>query len=83
MAHQRGYDVRQGSATDIPFADASLDRRAARHRRTYRQRDRCLCRDLPRGQARRRYPCHCARVHVAVDNNDVINLHERRYTAPE
>ncbi len=84
VAHARGFDVRQGSATDMPFADASFDIVALLDTVEHIAEERAVFAESFR-VAR---PGGVLVVTVPAfmwlwSQNDVINLHQRRYTVPE
>ena len=84
VAHERGYDVREGVAEDLPFEDESQDLTALLDTVEHCDDDMAVLRE-------------CYRVcapggHLVVtvpafmwlwSNNDVLNDHKRRYTAKE
>lgn len=84
VAHQRGYDVRQGQAEKLPCDDASFDLIALLDTAEHCEDDGAVFRE-----------CHrvCApEGHLVVtvpafmwlwSHNDVLNAHQRRYTARE
>ncbi|MCO6450715.1 MAG: class I SAM-dependent methyltransferase [Caldilineales bacterium] len=84
IAHERGFDVRQGSATDMPFADASFDLVALLDTVEHIADENAVFGETfrvtkPGGSMVVTVPA----LMWLWSNNDVINLHERRYTAPE
>jgi SAM-dependent methyltransferase len=84
VAHQRGYDVREGAAEELPFEDGSFDLVALLDTVEHCDDDMAVLRE-------------CYRVcapggHLVVtvpafmwlwSHNDVLNDHKRRYTTPE
>ena len=84
IAQQRGYDVRQGSAADLPFADASFDLIALLDTVEHIPDETAVFAETfrvakPGGHLLVTVPAYM----WLWSNNDVINLHQRRYTAPE
>lgn len=84
VAHERGFDVRQGSATDMPFADETFDLVALLDTVEHIREEAAVFAETFRVAK--------AGGHMLVtvpafmwlwSNNDVLNLHERRYTVPE
>lgn len=84
VAHERGWDVRQGDATNMPFADAYFDIVALLDTVEHIKDERAVFSETFRVTK----PGGTMIVTVPAfmwlwSHNDVINLHERRYTAPE
>ncbi len=84
VAEERGFDVRQGSATDMPFADASFDIVALLDTVEHIADETAVLNETYRVTK----PGGTMVVTVPAlmwlwSNNDVINLHERRYKASE
>lgn len=84
VAHARGWDVRQGSATAMPFPAASFDLVALLDTVEHIADERAVFNETFR-VAR---PGGVLLVTVPAfmwlwSRNDVVNLHERRYTVPE
>jgi SAM-dependent methyltransferase len=84
VARQRGLDVRQGSATSLPFADRSFDLVALLDTVEHVPDESAVfaeCRRVlkPGGKLLVTVPALMA----LWSNNDVINAHERRYTRAE
>lgn len=84
VAHERGFDVRQGSATDMPFEDESFDLVALLDTVEHIADEKAVFDET--------YRVARPGGHIIVtvpafmwlwSHNDVINLHERRYTAGE
>lgn len=84
VAHERGFDVRQGSATDMPFDDASFDivalldtvEHIADETKVLQECWRVI---KPGGTMVVTVPAFM----WLWSQNDVLNMHERRYTVPE
>lgn len=84
VAAERGFDVRQGDAADMPFTDASFDIVALLDTVEHIADETAVLNETFRVTK----PGGTMVVTVPAlmwlwSNNDVINLHERRYTAPE
>jgi 2-polyprenyl-3-methyl-5-hydroxy-6-metoxy-1,4-benzoquinol methylase len=84
VARQRGLDVRQGSATDLPFASQSFDLVALLDTVEHVADETAVfaeCRRVlrPGGKLLVTVPAFM----WLWSNNDVINAHERRYTRAE
>ncbi len=84
VAQQRGFDVRQGSATDLPFAEASFDLVALLDTVEHIPDETAVLRETLRVTK----PGGWLIITVPAlmwlwSQNDVVNLHQRRYTAPE
>jgi len=84
VAKERGWDVRQGDATDMPFEDASFDIVALLDTVEHIPDETAVFNETYRVTK----PGGAMVVTVPAfmwlwSNNDVINLHQRRYTAPE
>lgn len=84
VARQRGLDVRQGSATDLPFASQSFDLVALLDTVEHVADETAVfaeCRRVlrPGGKLLVTVPAFM----WLWSNNDVINAHERRYTLAE
>jgi len=84
VAHERGFDVRQGSATDMPFTDNSFDIVALLDTVEHIVDETTVLRECWRVTK----PGGIMVVTVPAfmwlwSHNDVLNQHERRYTVPE
>ena len=84
VAAERGFDVREGSATDMPFTDASFDIVALLDTVEHIADETAVLNETLRVTK----PGGTMVVTVPAlmwlwSNNDVINLHERRYKASE
>ncbi len=84
IAHQRGYDARFASAEDMPFDDESFDLVTALDVIEHCDDDMQILRECFRVCA----PAGLVAITVPAfqwlwSNNDVINDHKRRYSAPE
>jgi len=84
VAHERGWDVRQGDATNMPFADESFDIVALLDTVEHIPDETAVFAETFRVTR----PGGAMVVTVPAfmwlwSHNDVINLHQRRYTASE
>jgi len=84
VAQARGFDVRQGSATDIPFPDASFDLVALLDTVEHIPDETAVFTETlrvtrPGGHLLVTVPA----LMWLWSQNDVVNLHQRRYTAAE
>jgi ubiquinone/menaquinone biosynthesis C-methylase UbiE len=84
VAHARGFDVRQGSATDIPFADDTFDIVALLDTVEHIADEAAVLQETFRVTKPGGYMIVTVPAFMWLwSHNDVINLHERRYTVPE
>lgn len=84
IAHQRGFDVRQGSATNLPFADAEFDLVALLDTVEHIADETAVFNETFRVTKTGGHMLVTVPALMWLwSNNDVINLHERRYTVPE
>lgn len=84
VAHERGWDVRQGDATAMPFEDESFDLLSLLDTVEHIPDETAVFNETFRVTK----PGGAMVVTVPAfmwlwSHNDVINLHQRRYTAPE
>jgi SAM-dependent methyltransferase len=84
IAEERGFDVRQGSATDMPFADASFDIVALLDTVEHIADETAVLNETLRVAKPGGHMIVTVPAFMWLwSNNDVINLHERRYKASE
>ncbi|NOX63399.1 MAG: class I SAM-dependent methyltransferase [Chloroflexi bacterium] len=84
VAHERGFDVRQGDAAAMPFDDAMFDIVALLDTVEHIPDEKAVLNECFRVTKPGGWMIVTVPAFMWLwSHNDVINLHERRYTAPE
>lgn len=84
IAHERGFDVRLGSATDIPFDDDTFDIVALLDTVEHIEEETAVLQETYRVTKPGGYMIVTVPAFMWLwSHNDVVNLHKRRYTVPE